>query len=199
MNKEENKLVDIRADQPLTVIWKRLDLPGHESCRVLASEMGWRLSGAAALAADGQACRLDYQIDCDRQWVTQSATVTGWVGNRTIDVRIVRDENGQWYLNEKACAAVAGCLDVDLNFSPSTNFLPIRRLNLSVGERATVQAAWLRFPSFTLESLDQTYTRVEDRLYRYESNAGEFVADVTVDETGLVVEYGQLWLREVPL
>ncbi len=199
MNQISHKLAELRADQPLSVIWKRLDLPGHEFCRVLASKSGWCLTGAAVLAAEGQACRLDYLIDCDRQWVTQSATVTGWVGNRTIDVRIARDANGQWSLNEKTCDAVAGCLDVDLNFSPSTNFLPIRRLNLFVGETVTVRAAWLRFPSFTLEPLDQTYTRVEDRLYRYESNAGEFVADVTVDEMGLVVDYGQLWAREVPV
>jgi hypothetical protein len=38
-------------------------------------------------------------------------------------------------------------------FSPSTNLLPIRRLNLGVGQAAKVQAAWLRFLGFTLESL----------------------------------------------
>ena len=42
--------------------------------------------------------------------------------------------------------AVDGCRDIDLNFSPSTNVLPIRRLSLDVGDQAAVRAAWLRFP-----------------------------------------------------
>ena len=67
------------------------------------------------------------------------------------------------------CPAVAGCVDLDLNFSPSTNLLPIRRLNLSVGQEAAVRAAWLRFPSFILEPLEQLYRRVDATTYRYES------------------------------
>ena len=177
------------------VVWKRQDLAGHETCRVLVVEMGWHLTGVAVFVADGQACRLDYMIDCDQQWKTKSAVVMGWVGDRGIDVRIVREE-GHWYLDGQLCADVDGCVDVDLNFSPSTNLLPIRRLNLGIGETANVRAAWLRFPSFLLEPLDQTYTRVQDRQYRYESDGGEFVADLTVDETGLVFDYGQLWSRE---
>ena len=35
-----------------------------------------------------------------------------------------------------------------------------------------MKAAWLRFPGFTLEPLEQLYRRVDDVIYRYES-AGE--------------------------
>jgi hypothetical protein len=59
-----------------------------------------------------------------------------------------------------------------------------------------VRAAWLRFPSFALEPLEQTYTRLERNLYRYESAGGRFVAPITVDDTGLVNQYGDLWSRE---
>jgi hypothetical protein len=88
-------------------------------------------------------------------------------------------------------------MDIDLNFSPSTNLLPIRRLDLAVGATAAVRAAWLRFPSFKLEVLDQSYTRLESRRYRYESAGGRFVADVTVDDAGVVIDYGDIWSREV--
>lgn len=37
-------------------------------------------------------------------------------------------------LNGVDCPAVAGCTDIDLGFSPSTNLLPIRRLSLEVGD-----------------------------------------------------------------
>ena len=178
------------------VIWKRHDIPGHETCLVVYRDEGWRLEGVAVLVWEGQACRMDYLIDCDAQWVTRSAAVTGWVGNRMIDVTVTRQDDGRWQLNGEECDDLAGCIDIDLNFSPSTNLLPIRRLDLQVGEGASVRAAWLRFPSFALEPLDQTYTRLENRIYRYESAGGRFVAEVTVDDEGLVIDYGKIWCRE---
>jgi hypothetical protein len=91
---------------------------------------------------------------------------------------------------------VEGCVDVDLNFSPSTNTLPIRRLDLEVGQSVQLRAAWLRFPSFKIEPLEQSYTRVGANLYRYESAGGRFVASVEVDAMRLVTEYGEIWVRE---
>ena len=44
-----------------------------------------------------------------------------------------------------------GCTDVDLECSPATNTLPIRRLRLAVEAREQVQAAWIRFPGLTVE------------------------------------------------
>lgn len=73
-----------------------------------------------------------------------------------------------------------------LNFSPSTNLLPIRRLNLAIGQGAAVRAAWLRFPSFTLEPLEQVYRRIDPTTYRYESAGGRFVAELQVNDSGLV-------------
>ena len=88
-----------------------------------------------------------------------------------------------------------GCVDVDLNFSPSTNLLPIRRLGLAVGEEADVRAAWLRFPSFSLELLDQRYRRTGDLAYHYESGGGSFRADLRVDAVGFVTDYA-VWRAE---
>src|SRR2546425_12720534 len=98
------------------VVWKRKDLPGHEACRLLPLDRGWQVAGVAVLAYEGQACRLDYLIDCDPLWVTQSAVVTGWVGDRTISATIVRDGGGRWQLNGQAIDVVTGCSDIELNF-----------------------------------------------------------------------------------
>ena len=131
---------------------------------------------------------------CDPSWVTRSARVTGSVGAREIDAR-VECAAGEWTLNGHIVTTVRGCIDVDLNFSPSTNVLPIRRLALPIGGRATVRAAWLRFPSFTLEPLEQVYERLAERRYRYESNGGAFTAEIDVDAAGLPSRYGP-WVVE---
>jgi uncharacterized protein len=179
-----------------SILWRRLDRPGHEACRVVAGEGSWRLLGTAVFASDGQACRLDYSIVCDRAWRTRSAAVAGWVGDDDIAVEIRVDPNQRWCLNGAECSEVAGCIDVDLNFSPSTNLLPIRRLDLAVGQTAEVRAAWLRFPSFRLEPLVQSYRRLDPQRYRYESAGGRFVAELEVNGTGLVTSYGEIWRAE---
>jgi hypothetical protein len=170
-----------------TVLWRRLDLPGHEACRLIARDTGWEITGTAAFAYERHPCRLDYAIACDPQWRTLSAVVSGWVGEQDVEVEVTREDSGLWRLNGREISELAGA--VDLNFSPVTNTLPIRRLGLEVGQSAPVRAAWLRFPSFALEPLEQSYARIGTNLYRYESAGGRFVASVGVDEVGIVTDY----------
>jgi hypothetical protein len=178
------------ADQ--SILWRRLDRPGHEFARLSFQDSSRLLTGTAAFAHELQACRLDYLIVCDSEWRTSSCRVTGWLGNQSIDIEITVDALANWRINGTACPAVAGCIDVDLNFSPSTNLLPIRRLDLEIGAEADVQAAWLRFPSFALERLDQRYRRVGPETYRYESAGGTFVSELEVNVAGFVTLYPNL-------
>jgi hypothetical protein len=177
------------------VLWRRLDVPGHETCRLTDSGPDRRLEGTAVFAHEGQPCRLDYQIVCDADWQTTLARVSGWVGDRAIEIDITADAGRTWRLNGAVVPAAAGCTDVDLNFSPSTNTLPIRRLGPAVGGAADVRAAWLRFPSFQLEPLDQVYRRIDSLTYRYESAGGSFTADLRVNAAGLVTDYA-VWQLE---
>jgi len=74
--------------------------------------------------------------------------------------------------------------------------LPIRRLNLAIGQQAEVSAAWLRFPSFELEPLSQIYTRLDEFMYRYSSAGGTFIRDLTVNNVRFVTDYPGLWRAE---
>jgi hypothetical protein len=178
------------------VCWRRLDHPGHEVARLEPRDEGWRLSGTAVVAYGGLPCALTYTVDLDEAWRTRAGTVEGWVGQRAVEVRLAADGGGRWWRDGVECPAVAGCVDVDYGFSPATNLLPIRRLAPAVGTRVPVRAAWLRFPEFMLEPLDQTYRRVGEHTYVYESAGGAFRADLAVDAQGMVVRYGDLWLAE---
>jgi len=182
------------ADQ--AILWRRLDAPGHESCRLFSKGSAWHLVGTAVFAHDRQPCRLDYVVVCDSNWRTTSGRVTGWVGGRALELELAVDSARRWRLNGAECPAVTGAIDLDLNFSPSTNLLPIRRLGLAVLHEAEVQAAWLRFPSFTLEPLTQRYRRLDATTYRYESAGGKFVTELRVNPAGFVTRYGDYWEAE---
>lgn len=179
----------------VSALWRRIDMPGHEAVRIYEGEDGWYLDGAAIFLFEDRPCRLEYLVECDSEWRTNFVTVDGFVGDEVVAIEI-ENEDGVWYMNGEEIADVNGCTDIDLNFSPVTNLLPIKRSGLGVGESESVRAAWLRFPSFSLEPLEQTYTRKSESLYNYRSTTG-FEKDITVDDFGVVVEYPDLWVREV--
>jgi len=147
-------------------------------------------------AHEEQPVQLNYQVVCDAAWQTLFTQVEGWLGNTVIDIRVKTDSSRRWWLNEVEQPDVMGCIDIDLNFSPSTNLLPIHRLDLALGETADIKAAWLRFPSFKLEPLPQQYQRLDETTYRYESGGGQFVAELKVNRWGFVIDYPGIWQSE---
>jgi hypothetical protein len=178
-----------------SILWRTLSAPGHETAKIYGDDNeGWTIDGASIFLHEGEPVRLDYLIECDADWNTTFATVDGWVGDEIVEVEI-EVEDGIWRMNGEQVSVVEGCTDIDLNFSPVTNTLPIRRLKLSVGETRSVKAAWLRFPSFQLEQLEQTYTRIDETTVRYETVSG-FAATLTVDQDGLVTNYPKGWTIE---
>lgn len=178
---------------PASILWRRLDRPGHEVAWIEALDGHWALTGTAVFGYEGAPCRFDYRVVCAADWRTIEADVEGRIGERRIALHVDVDPELRWRVNGADCAAVRGCLDIDLGFSPSTNLLPIRRQALAVGESAEVLAAWLPFPSFTVEPLRQVYRRESPTAYRYASGDGAYVCVLDVDEVGFVTRYPGLW------
>lgn len=179
-----------------SIIWRRLDTPGHEWAQGTADASESRLYGTAIFLYEGKPCCLEYLIECDARGETVTAEVVGEVGEDTIEIEIYVDGDGNWTMNGEPVPGVKGCEDIDLNFSPVTNTLPIRRLKLGIGESRKVNAAWLKFPSFKLEKFPQTYKRIDETTYHYESAGGEFQRDLTVSAFGMVIEYPGIWTEE---
>ena len=179
-----------------SILWRRLDQPGHDSARLTEDSTGAVIEGTAVFSESGRPCRLDYRVVCDAAWRTMSARVAGWMDTTAIDIAIAADRAGAWTLNGRSCLDLEGCDDVDLSFTPATNTLPIRRARLAVGAQLSVRAAWVRFPEMALEPLDQTYQRVSESRYRYESSGGSFVAELETNRVGFVTHYPGLWQLE---
>jgi len=180
-----------------TIIWRRIDKPGHDYCRLVQTATGARMSGIALLSHEKMPTYIGYDVECDVMWHTLRCNVKASVGEQRTDLDI-RRQGKRWTINGREAPAVEGAEDIDLGFTPATNLLPIRRLALKVGDSAVVHSAWVKFPEFSLEMLEQTYTRLTDNSYRYESGGGggKFRRDLKVHESGLVLDYPELWAAE---
>ncbi len=181
--------------------WRRLDVPGGEEARIEQTAEGWRLTGELEVDEAATQAQLSYVIECERDWRTRRAIVTGPATGTPIQFDFAADGAGHWTLNGAPLPLVEGALDVDLGFTPATNLLPIRRLDLAVGARADVRTAWLRFPELRVEALEQSYYREAGRVFRYDAlvDGERFQARLDTDDFGRVLLYEGLWEAIVDL
>ena len=188
-----SKLREIR--KPLrAVFWRRREPPGTESLLLSSDEGGWHLEGDIVALLDRQPAHVRYRIACDPAWRTLSAEVSVDRVGVQRELHLTVQDGGRWWVEGEEDARLRGCTDVDLELSPSTNTIPIRRLNPIVGQESAVTAAWVRFPALTVQPLTQRYTRTGANRYRYVS--GAFATDIEVDDVGLVTRYEGGWIRE---
>ena len=187
------RMVPVRLIQ--TGLWQWMQGTGIERFELLRMPHEWVLRGTIIASAEAGPAEARYEILCDDSWQTRRADISlrDETAERVLQVTI---EDGEWYANGRVNETVAGCRDIDLEWSPSTNTIPIRRLRLPIGERSgPLIAAWVRFPQLTLQPLLQEYEHISELHYRYSSNAGQFVAEIVVDEEGMVLNYEGLWQR----
>jgi len=183
---------------PMTnsVLWRRLDTPGHDWCRLSQSDEGWRLEGSAVFRHDLGPARIDYFVSCDRSWKCRSGRVDGYIGDQSWHVRVDRTEAGSWRLDGAYVRGLEVCLDLDLGFTPATNVLQLRRAGLDVGEAADVPVAWLDLPEASLVLLPQRYERRDASSYWYEAPTVGYSGLLELDASGFARSYPQLWLME---
>lgn len=178
-----------------SVVWKNLLLDGRDYGSLWQTAEGWMLKGTVVgVLKDQRPMLANYEIHCDDNWLTHRVQVDRTIGSDTKNLSISVESRGVWRSSGQELRQVQGCDDVDLAVTPATNTLAIRRLDLQVGSSASIIAAWVKFPELTVQPLSQRYTRTAQNTYRYSSNTG-FMADIVVDDLGLVMSYPGVWER----
>lgn len=180
-----------------TAHWRALDREGVDKCRLSDAAHGWLLVGHARFRDDLGFAALDYVVRLDEGWHTLGADIAGTHDGRDVRARIVRDGD-IWQVNDTAQEGLQTATDLDLSFTPATNLMPLRRLFASAAETMDTAAAWLRYPAASLVPLDQTYARTGlCDVVSYAARQTDFATRLTVDRSGFVTFYPDLWEGEV--
>ena len=184
---------------PPTAAWEHRDArSGFEVAYFHLLDDGVRIEGCTTAIEDGQTWAVDYLIWVDATWTTQRARISGRSASGLRSIVLEADGAGHWLVDGEAVPHLDGCLDVDLESSAMTNALPVHRLGLPVGGRATAPAAYVR-ADLAVERLEQTYARVTDETshqrYDYRAPAFEFACRLVYDESGLAIDYPGIAVR----
>jgi len=179
-----------------SLLWRRLDSPGHDACRFEGRESDWHLDGTAVFLHNGAPARLTYRVGGDSAWRTREGSVYGFVGNEMVDVKIERDADGTWIMNGRTAPAVEGLVHLDFGFTPATNSPHLRQLDLRQGQSADLPVAWLDVPPSGLQVLPQRYERRTQTTYWYEAPTVGYAAVLELTLAGFIRHYPGLWQLE---
>lgn len=174
-----------------TAFWRRLDIPGHDAARVAETGNGYELFGQATFLDPRGPTTLRYVLDLATDWSTRGGLITGFIGERAIDTHIVRTPEG-WTLNGRAFG-MPDVVDLDLGFTPATNMIQLRRVNLAQGQAADFDVAWLDTGDVELVRLPQHYERSGANDYDYHSPTVDYRATIVLAASGFAAVYPGLW------
>jgi hypothetical protein len=187
---------------PATAAWQHRDARlGFEVAFFQRGDGGYQINGCTTAVEDGQTWIVSYAISLDETWATRNARISGRSASGVRDARLESDGLGRWRIDGQVASHLDGCLDVDLESSAMTNALPIHRMGLRVGARASAPAAYVRALDLSVGRLDQDYLRSADegghQRYEYSAPAFGFTCRLVYDESGLVLDYPGIAVRVI--
>jgi uncharacterized protein len=201
------------------VLWMKDDPLGMEHAQVDIGADGM-VATSTALGTTPLPYRLDLELRVGADWVTRRLALTARGDGWTRSLVLERETAWTGVVNDDGTvppAVVASAptdavapatippdvLDVDIQYSPLTNLMPIRRLGLDrPGATGAFVMAWVSVPSLAVTLDPQRYTVLGiddgDRCARFENGDGFFTAVIRCDADGLVVDYPGIARRLTP-
>jgi hypothetical protein len=168
---------------------------GAEEFRFRVVPSGYEARGAITATLDGAPLNASYLVETDATWIARRVRVDVRGGGT---LEILSDGAGHWrHADGSVLPDLDGCIDPDIAMTPLTNTVAIRRLRSNVGETAEIKVAYILVPELTLRVRPERYTRLADRLWRFDGLDTGFTGNITVDEQGFVIEFQGLVRREL--
>lgn len=193
------------SDGLRNVYWQPWEDPGLEHLSLRGGPEGARARGLILRMRDGAHFRCRYVLETDGGWRLRRLTfaVADADDKAVARTSVECDGAGHWRVDDAARPDLEGCLDADIQITPFTNTLPIRRLALDAGEQAEIRVAYLPVPELDWRAAAQRYTCLAPRgatggRYRYEGVFRDFTAELPVDADGLVMDYPETFRRVWP-
>lgn len=142
--------------------------------------------------------RMKYDIVLDQGWVTRAVALR-YLGEDQ-GVSLSSDGHGIWKDEQgQVLPELSGCVDIDISCTPFTNTLPINRLPYVPMQQQEIQVVYISAADLKYKLVKQKYTLLESRndssVFQYQS--GNFKENITVDSNGIVLDYPNLFYREM--
>jgi len=147
-------------------------------------------------AHDDKIYRVDYSIKTNRNWECIFFEATTQLSDKKEVINYHSDGRGNWTKNGAPVNEFKGCIDIDISLTPFTNSLPINRLQWELNKPQQITVLFLDILSQEIMPTQQCYTKLSNTKFKFENVPNDFEAIITVDASGMVVNYPDLFVRK---
>jgi len=175
-----------------TIVWQSLSWPGTVIHTYIADN-GFHGHGIAVGKTDDDIpFAIEYDMKLEVDWNIKELSIKSLLDEKVI--KLVHKDN-QWYDgSDQHLKEFDGVEFVDISISPFTNTLPIKMLDFKGKRPQKVDFIYFDENLFSLRRLQQIYSKINERTYRYQDvELPDFISDIVVDEDGLVVYFPELF------
>jgi uncharacterized protein len=186
-------------DRDLIWHWMPEGEPGVEHLHLRVNPNRVIADGMILGIADGRVFRLHYLLQCTSRYELQTAHLRLlYPSDQTL--HLARDLNNVWKdEGARVLPALQGSTEIDIETSPFTNTLPIRRLALQQGQSGEIKVAYVTVPRLDIKPVRQRYTCIDlakaHNVYLFENLDDGFTAEIATDEEGLILDYPGIFKR----
>jgi uncharacterized protein len=182
----------------LSVVWEWIAEPGLEYLRINEAEEV-HVDSVVIFPSGEQISRLHYQVCCTATWNVRAIEIKMQQAGNLKTLNLQHSAEGVWLFDGQVREDLAGCTDFDLDVSPFTNTLPIRRLSFAPNEIKIVKVAYVKLRELMVSPAIQEYCRIGDAdppvKFRYRNLSSGFTTEIVVDAAGIVEDYPGRWRR----
>lgn len=178
-----------------SLLWTGQFYNSLENCYVSISDESVNVNSVIIGTYNNKIFRVEYMIRTNKNWETILCEVKSLFANEMNHLHLESDGKGNWIMNGEPASQFNGCIDIDIPLTPFTNTLPIKRLKLLENEKQLIKVVYIDILEAQIKALQQQYRKLSLTEYKYENVPNDFEAVITVDESGLVVNYPSLFVR----
>ncbi|HTE25133.1 putative glycolipid-binding domain-containing protein [Flavitalea sp.] len=179
-----------------TRVWKGIQFNTSEYLKLTSSATDQEVRSFITGEVEGIPVHIEYQLKIDSTWKVSFIFIK-LISDTEQEIRLSSSTAGGWQADGVNMPGLDACTVPDISFTPFTNTLAIKRLDLQIGEQSEITVLYFDLPELMPKPMRQRYTRLDDRVYMYENVDSDFKAVLNIDEQAFVVDYPGLWKRVV--
>ena len=175
-----------------TIIWKGKI---HNSLEYLnLTKQGDRFTAESKIigASKQKIFCVSYHLQINSDWSIDQFDINYEVNNAKKNVFGKRNAE-IWVINGVNDTNFTHFNFIDISLTPFTNTQPIKNLNLNIGQQQEISVIYIDILANEIKPAKQKYTRVAERVYKYENIPNDFEANIIIDNFGLVEFYPLLF------
>ena len=164
-----------------TARWQTWDTVHDETLTLRWENEGWTASGEVGRE------KIHYVVRLSPTWHVRQFLLFRDLDEP--DLWLATDGHARWgEMNGAHRPELDGCHDIDLDCTPFTNTLPLRRLPLDVGDEMEFPVVLIDVETLGVAPVRHRFRRLTERRWSIERSGTGVVSEFDVDEYGLVLD-----------